>query len=191
MMKWQRYWMIPNKPKPDIEWDIGKKIYTRDNVLSAEICDKIIDYGVHNVRKGENKYSHVFQTSFHATLLPINHFVHEELSNIWDEIVKHLDIDIDFVEPYELKRYTDNDFFGSHIDNYYGLKSNIDRKITMVVQLSDESCYNGGHLKIVNKLAPRSRGSVVAFPSFFKHEVLKTIGTRWSLIGWAWGPYWK
>lgn len=183
--------MIPNLNKPSIDWDIDNKIYKKDNVVPFDLCDEIIKYGEENVKKGENKYSHVFKTSFHATLLPINHIVHEKLANVWDEVIEHFNIDLSFVEPYELKRYTDNDFFGSHTDNYYGLKTDIDRKITMVIQLSEESSYNGGYLKIVNKLAPKNRGSVIAFPTFFPHEVLKTSGTRWSLIGWAWGPYWK
>lgn len=183
--------MIPNLNKPHIEWDINKKIYKKNNAVPSELCDEIIKYGEENVKKVENKYSHVFKTSFHSTLLPIDHIIHDTLQETWEDIINFFKIDLNFVEPYELKRYTDDDFFGSHIDNYYGLKTNLDRKITLVVQLSDEKSYVGGYLKIVNKFAPRTKGSVIAFPTFFPHEVLKTIGCRWSLIGWAWGPYWK
>jgi predicted 2-oxoglutarate/Fe(II)-dependent dioxygenase YbiX len=183
--------MIPNLEKPAICWDINKKIYKKHNAVPIELCEEIISYGEKNVRKGENKYPKAFKNSFHAALLPLNHKVHSALDNVWDEIIKHFNIDLTFVEPYELKRYTDADFFGSHIDNYYGLTTDIDRKITMVIQLSDEQSYKCGELKIIDISAPKNRGSVVAFPSFFRHEVLRTIGTRWSLIGWAWGPYWK
>jgi hypothetical protein len=30
----------------------------------------------------------------------------------------------------ELKRYTTKDYFGQHIDNYYSINQNIDRKLT-------------------------------------------------------------
>jgi hypothetical protein len=180
-----------NRNKPDINWDLDKKIITKLNVIDPQLCDEIVRYGQCNVNPGIDKYPEIFRTSFHSCLLPLNHPIHEILTNVWKEIILHFQFDIDFVEPYELKRYTDEDFFGSHIDNYYSLTDNLDRKITMVLQLSDQSLYKGGDLKILNKFASREKGSITAFPSFFPHEVEKTEGCRWSLIGWAWGPYWK
>lgn len=183
--------MIPNLPKPIINWDIDKKIYKKLDAIPIDICDDIIQYGTKNVIKGIDKYPHIFKTSFHSCLLPLNQSVHKNLSTVWEEIINYFDFSIDFIEPYELKRYENNDFFGSHIDNYYGLDQSIDRKITMVLQLSDEKSYEGGNLKILNRVAPTTKGSIVAFPSYFPHEVTLTKGCRWSLIGWAWGPYWK
>lgn len=183
--------MIPNLAKPSINWDIDKKIFTKYNAIPMDVCDDIIEYGSTHVIPGIDKYPHVFKTSFHSCLLPLNHSFHEMMAPIWEEIIDHFQFSIDFIEPYELKRYENNDFFGSHIDNYYGLDKPIDRKITMVAQLSNENSYQGGHLKIANKFASKNKGSVIAFPSYFTHEVIKTIGCRWSLIGWAWGPYWK
>lgn len=183
--------MIPNLDKPSINWDINKKVFTKQNVLPLDICDAIIEYGNDCVKPGINKYPHAFQTSFYACLLPLNHPVHTLLAPLWEEIVSYFQFSIDFIEPYELKRYNNGDFFGSHQDNYYGLDKPIDRKITMVIQLSDENSYQGGYLKILKKFASKTKGSVTAFPSYFPHEVIKTIGCRWSLIGWAWGPYWK
>lgn len=183
--------MIPNLSKPEISWNFNKKIFTKYDAIPLDVCDQLIDYGNSHVIPGVDKYPHLFKTSFHSCLLPLNHHVHSLLENVWQEIVDHFKFSIMFVEPYELKRYKNDDFFGSHIDNYYSLNQNIDRKITMVLQLSDDTLYTGGELKIVNKVAPKNKGSITAFPSFFPHEVSKTEGCRWSLIGWAWGPYWR
>lgn len=183
--------MIPNLSKPPINWAINKKIFTKYNAIPLDVCDSIIAYGINKVIPSVDKYPHIFKTSFHSCLLPLNHQIHTLLLPVWEEIINYFQFSIDFVEPYELKRYENSDFFGSHIDNYYGLDEPIDRKITMVAQLSNEDSYQGGELNIVNRTAPKNKGSITAFPTYFTHEVVKTIGCRWSLIGWAWGPYWR
>ena len=63
----------------------------------------------------------------------------------------------------------------------------------MSVQLTDRSEYTGGELLVLGRdICAKSKGSVTIFPSIFSHEVKPiTSGTRWSLISWAWGPYWK
>lgn len=184
--------MIPNSNKPDINWDIDKRVYIRENVISVELCDSIIEFGESNAIKGVNKYANVFDISFHACLLPIGHEVHYVLETIWEEIADQFQIDIDFVEPYEYKRYDTSDFFSKHTDNYYSLSIPLDRKLTMSIQLSDVNEYDGGELTVVNKKIKAPKGSIICFPSFFQHTVEKiNSGTRKSLIGWAWGPYWK
>ena len=67
------------------------------------------------------------------------------------------------------------------------------RKLTVVVQLSDPSDYDGGTLELrpdSNVAAiPRQRGTASLFPSFALHRVTPiTRGTRWSLTLWAHGP---
>lgn len=184
--------MIPNLAKPNIEFDIQNKVLIVENVISSALCDNIVEFGASNVQKGINKYANSFQVSFHACLLPIDHEIHTALENEWNKASIMLDIPINFIEPYELKRYTTDDFFGKHGDSYFNLKANIDRKLTMSIQLSDESEYEGGMLSILGVKGSRKKGSVTIFPSYFPHEVFKiSSGTRWSLIGWAWGPNWR
>lgn len=67
------------------------------------------------------------------------------------------------------------------------------RKISLTIQLTDASGYEGCDLQFQAgpKLghAPRERGSIIAFPSFFLHRVTPiTSGTRKSLVVWATGP---
>ena len=77
-----------------------------------------------------------------------------------------------------------------------GAKETSTRKLTAVVQLSDESRYKGGDLEFGitdetgknNHKANKTRGSITIFPSFLSHRVTPiTKGTRHSLITWMLG----
>jgi len=67
------------------------------------------------------------------------------------------------------------------------------RKISMSIQLSDESEYEGGDLEFmmsrtINK-APKTKGTIIFFPSYLLHRVTRvTSGTRNSLVSWFHGP---
>ncbi len=72
------------------------------------------------------------------------------------------------------------------------------RKLSVVVQLSDPDDYEGGDFRMhyVSNYPPadaiRRRGTVLVFPSLVIHEVTKvTHGTRHSLVSWYPGPKWQ
>ena len=72
------------------------------------------------------------------------------------------------------------------------------RKLSVVVQLSDPEAYDGGdfHMHHVSSYPPadiiRKRGTVLIFPSLIMHGVSAvTRGTRYSLVGWYPGPRWR
>jgi hypothetical protein len=179
-------------PKPNIEFNPNKRVFVKENVISSKVCDEIIDFGRNNVVKGINKYPGLFQISFKTCLLPTDHVIHSTLQDVWLEASIFIGTTVDFVEPYELKQYGTSDFFGKHTDNYNSLSKDIDRKITMSIQLSDDEDYVGGDLLILNQKSSRKKGSIIAFPSLLTHQVNPILkGERWSLISWAWGPQWK
>jgi len=69
----------------------------------------------------------------------------------------------------------------------------VPRKLSMTVQLSDPSDYQGCDLQFCAggniEIAPRERGTVVAFPSYVLHRVSPVIsGIRKSLVVWTTGP---
>lgn len=79
-----------------------------------------------------------------------------------------------------------------HIDTV-GLESNLIRKLSMSLLLSDPSEYEGGQLVLIpdgnHFVAPEKKGRAVFFPSWMPHCVLPvTKGTRKSLVIWAHGP---
>lgn len=183
---------LPNLEKPKIEWDISSKILVTHDVLSDTECEDIIRFGETNVRPGVNKYAHVFSTKFDSCLLPLNHAAHDMLKTAWQNVQVYFDFALDFIEPYELKKYYPECHFGKHVDNYYGLTQSLDRKVTLSVQLTHPTEYEGGAFNVLGRKYKLPKGSIIAFPSFFTHEIEPiTTGTRWSLIGWAWGPYWR
>jgi len=72
-------------------------------------------------------------------------------------------------------------------------KSAPHRKLSMSIQLSDESDYDGCDLQLQFTKAPfsisKKKGSAVVFPSFTQHRVLPiTRGKRIALVCWISGP---
>ena len=67
------------------------------------------------------------------------------------------------------------------------------RKLSITVQLSDATEYEGGELQfMVNQniiTAPKEKGTAIIFPSFCLHRVTPVIkGSRKSIVGWIAGP---
>lgn len=83
-------------------------------------------------------------------------------------------------------------FYGWHVDK--GVSNDFPpRKLSLVVQLTDPSEYEGGDLEIatgINSIkVDKVKGSVVAFPTFMMHRVTPvTSGIRRSLVIWSCGP---
>lgn len=128
------------------------------------------------------------------------------------------DIDCIDMNSIQYTQYTEGQFYKWHTD--YGLlnmykpetedtggeqyisdKINTEyenvRKLSIVMQLSDPSDYEGGNLQLLDEngksyFAPRTRGTVIIFDSRTPHRVLKvTSGVRRSIVGWVVGPRWK
>jgi PKHD-type hydroxylase len=64
------------------------------------------------------------------------------------------------------------------------------RKLTVIVQLSDPSDYEGGELEVYPDVQiPKTKGLVAMFPSFLYHRVKPVQkGSRKALVAWVWGP---
>ncbi len=95
-----------------------------------------------------------------------------------------------FYEPIQIAQYAQGDFFDWHSDFSTGSAST--RKLSLSVQLSDPSEYEGGDLQFMINTkqvnAPKTLGTVIIFPSFVLHRVTPiTSGVRKSLVGWVSG----
>jgi PKHD-type hydroxylase len=91
---------------------------------------------------------------------------------------------------------------GGHFDWHkdyvkdYGAPDREPRKLSLSIQLSDAASYQGCDLEVRGgnqvDVAPKTRGTVVAFPSYVLHRVTPiTSGVRKSLVVWAVGPEFK
>ena len=128
---------------------------------------------------------------FFPILKSIIFIIYDKLANYYMLYTAKTNISINFLEHYEIKKYEEGDFFENHRDNYFALDSKQDRKVNLICQLSDEHSYNGGEFKLGSFTFTKKQGSILLFPATYMHEVTKvTSGTRYSLIGHAWGPNW-
>ena len=70
-----------------------------------------------------------------------------------------------------------------------------DRKLSITVQLSDPSEYEGGAFEfdeVKTNADFTSKGTILIFPSYLRHRVSPvTKGIRRSLVAWFKGPRWK
>jgi PKHD-type hydroxylase len=83
---------------------------------------------------------------------------------------------------------------GGHYDWHCDTGNTVEpRKISLTLQLSEPSAYEGGDLLLEAGAGPfrahKGRGTLVAFPSYMMHRVTPvTSGTRKSLVIWVAGP---
>ena len=91
----------------------------------------------------------------------------------------------------------DNAFYNWHEDLVWipPTDRNSQRKLSLVMQLSNPDSYEGGNLEFqMNQNSPdanelKSIGTTIVFPSFVKHRVTPvTKGVRYSLVTWYEGP---
>jgi PKHD-type hydroxylase len=99
-----------------------------------------------------------------------------------------------FGEPLQLTNYdqSENGMYGWHQD--YG--GGVSRKLSVTVQLTDPSEYEGGNLQIMTSGQPQNvrkqKGLIALFPSYVLHQVTPvTQGSRQSLVVWISGPAFK
>jgi PKHD-type hydroxylase len=99
-----------------------------------------------------------------------------------------------FGEPLQLTNYHENrqGEYKWHQDFGVG----ISRKLSMVLQLSDPSEYEGGELQILTSKQPtnmqKKRGLITVFPAWTLHQVTPVVkGTRQTLVAWISGPEFK
>jgi len=102
--------------------------------------------------------------------------------------------DLDGTCEFQISKYTEGQYYNSHIDLLQTTSMSA-RKLSITVQLSAETNYEGGDFTFTDNipnLELREQGSVIVFPSFLGHKVtpIKS-GERYSLVGWYNGKLWK
>jgi PKHD-type hydroxylase len=124
------------------------------------------------------------------------HFVYQKLTNfIVDVNNNFFNFDLyGFTEDIQFTIYDNKkDHYDWHIDKILG---NQIRKLSIIVQLSKESDYEGCDFECKfgtnSDILSKSQGTVIAFPSYVLHKVnpLKK-GKRYSLVAWIGGPNFK
>ncbi len=100
----------------------------------------------------------------------------------------------DYLPPLQFGEYHPGGHYDWHHDVNWNNEGMYDRKLSIVLQLSDPATYSGGDFEFSEVQNPnfRPQGSVLVFPSYLLHRVTPVIsGVRHSLVGWVEGPRWK
>ena len=105
--------------------------------------------------------------------------------------------DVNYLNDIQFTTYkaSENGKYDWHHDTFWGNPSMSDRKLSLVMQLTDPFEYEGGDFHLdhqyqqPNREDLRKKGTIIVFPSFIKHCVTPvTKGTRQSLVAWFEGP---
>lgn len=202
--------------------DSGKFLYHHwPSILSPELCEIIINEGCSLISGPGKVFGSGLDTKQRESSLsffPPTHWVsgickyYGYLANehVWN-------YDLCWPEPIQFAKYEINNYYVWHNDllptphkketwkwiESTGYNSewfdNTQRKISLTINLSDPSTYDGGDIEfsspsgeVFKPKTGRKRGSVIVFPSFVKHRVTPvTKGTRYSLVVWITGPPFK
>ena len=130
-------------------------------------------------------------------------WLYEKIHQIVYEANKSWEFDIAGVnESIQYTEYNSQDLghFGWHLDLGRGRPRS--RKISITIQLSDPSEYEGGSLEVFTggdydnpnnrRIAPKEQYSATAFPSYILHRVTPvTKGVRKSLVIWVGGTQFR
>ena len=189
----------PGPPRPELE-GFDRQV-TADRCFSDEEMDALIaacEADIHNATVG----GQITDPSIRRS--QVHWLDRDEYSwayrKVWQAIqqvnAKSYGFDITkFEGRMQVTRYheVDQGHYTWHMD---GGKKTAGRKISLSVQLSASSDYEGGDIGFFytnkERFASRDRGAIVTFPSWVMHRVTPvTKGVRYSLIAWIVGPRWR
>ena len=191
-------------------WAYAERIFT------PEECQKIIEIGESGTSASPMKYGSVgdlgnldeetMKMVSKVRRSPISWIRSDIQENHWiylrmTEAIKTINnqffgFDLTEIQSLQFTSYDakEKGFYGKHIDMMY--KSIGTRKLSVTIQLSDPSDYEGGELLLHTGENPerpmKKQGMGVFFPGYTLHEVTPvTKGKRYSLVAWVMGPKFK
>ena len=120
-------------------------------------------------------------------------WLYNYVAAVTDEVnTAHFQFDVMDMQTLQVLRYRPGQWFRWHFDTFDGS----DRKLTMVINLSEPNDYIGGGLQVEGEWEGMEhrmkQGAATFFPAWMKHRARAPIfGTRWALVAWITGPAWK
>jgi PKHD-type hydroxylase len=147
----------------------------RTRLLSADECETVIGFA----EADPTRWEKVIQPNVTYSQFMVNQRADQNLDWFLQKLrttVMSLNdrlwrFDVSDIGPVVILRYDPGDQFGLHIDFGRGY---LDRKISMLVQLSPPDAYEGGVLEFglsPPTTAARERGSLLAFPAWVPHRL--------------------
>jgi PKHD-type hydroxylase len=173
----------------------------QENYFSADDCAKIIELGqaIPAVAANLGNQRQINQSVRSTTVGFFNpqdihsQWIFQRLQSAITVINRDFwNFELNFIECLQFSKYQLGDFYTAHMDLQHDRLEQ--RKLSVSVQLSDPTGYQGGDLRMFRHsdqwdMVPRSQGTLVVFPSYQVHEVTAVeFGQRYSLVAWVAGP---
>jgi len=166
-------------------------------ILSAEVCHELVDFcknkltlddaSVFSGGGPEARQTKVGWTTDPKVLTLIENYALKANREAFN-------FKVDFLPPVQFAEYGTGGHYDWHHDVHWESAGRYDRKLSVVIQLSDPTQYQGGEFQfreVETPLAFKQQGSILVFPSYLLHRVTPIEnGTRHSLVGWMEGPHW-
>ncbi len=190
--------------------DARKPYFFKRNIFTPEECDKLWSYWNEDECFVEDdvtpdspwyKYFRELRSRKHmflegktdTDLLWLEDRIHLYTEQANKECF-YLDISFGLMSK-QLMHYGVGDWFQPHDDTNHWDNHHYDRKITIIIQLSDGQDYEGGYTTVgepgefQQPTHQKEQGSIFIFPTFLTHAVTKiTSGERKAFICWYIGP---
>lgn len=171
--------------------------------IPEETVDKIISIGEKFPTQDGTTFSSPEQVS-KARVSTVRWVDDNNIRNILWEYIKTANLNAFGIDVYNRAELQYTEYYGTNKGHYdwhhdcdwYNPYMH-DRKLSITVQLSHESEYEGGNFEFDECENPnledsKKKGTVLIFPSYLRHRVLPvTKGTRKSLVAWFHGPRWR
>ena len=107
----------------------------------------------------------------------------------------HFGFNLTFFDAFQFAKYDQGDHYTWHPDWFLETRNNHQRKLSLTMQLTDPSQYDGGDFQFhelgdrPDEQELRAQGTILIFPSYLVHRITSvTRGSRHSLVAWYDGP---
>jgi PKHD-type hydroxylase len=169
-------------------------VYWQPAVLTPEECQAVIALGGQLPRMaGRVELGHeAYRVSHIAWIEPTqeHHWLYHKLGVLFMNAQRRFGFELaGFLDALQFTEYGPDQHFDWHMD--IGRDQTSLRKLSVTIQLTTPSDYDGGELEFVGMGAmeeSRQQGSATIFPSYMGHRVRPvTRGVRRSLVAWGSG----
>lgn len=170
--------------------------------ISKELCDKAIgEFKLVPARSASMGENGTFNNNSHRNttvrFISPNHWLTTDMRSFGEHANQACkwNYDISGNENIQFAEYAVGQHYRWHVDNFPLGFQKFDRKVTVIILMSDPADYEGGDLfiRLYQDFKPElKKGSVIAFPSILEHMVTPvTKGLRYSATMWLNGPCFK
>jgi PKHD-type hydroxylase len=193
---WGEYWYLNSQETTPFCWN--NQIFTDKEIDCIRVIGRRLGMKRAQTEKMGDCLDH--RRSFTSWITPNQHtsWIYSKLTELVNSNnLKYFNFDLTKIETLQFTYYSNQEdgCYKAHVDP---LNWNIphNRKLSVVLQLSDPSEYEGGELRLYSSQEPiiihKEKGYVVTFPSYTLHEVTPvTKGERYSLVAWVHGSPFK